>query len=104
MANFNHIIGLGPDFVKLDKSLVQALDTDVARRALVAGLNYFARTMGIYLIAEGVETTAELGALRSLDVLLGQGYLLGRPTSAAESPGLRSLIGADGQASSAALR
>ena len=44
-----------------------------------------ARTLELDVIAEGIETPAQLAALRELGVEFGQGYLLGRP-SAAESP------------------
>jgi EAL domain-containing protein (putative c-di-GMP-specific phosphodiesterase class I) len=45
----------------------------------VSGLTYFASETGCELIAEGIETQAELDALRDLGIQLGQGYLLGRP-------------------------
>jgi len=40
----------------------------------------FAREAGCVLLAEGIETEAELAALRVLGVSLGQGYLLGKPS------------------------
>ncbi len=78
-ASFRHILELAPDFVKLDRAIIAGLDTDPARQALVAGMRHFAVTTGCQLIAEGIETEAELAALRSLGVSLGQGYYLGRP-------------------------
>ncbi len=78
-ASFRHILELAPDFVKLDRAIIAGLDADPARQALVAGMRHFAVTTGCGLIAEGIETDAELVALRSLGVSLGQGYYLGRP-------------------------
>lgn len=78
-ASFRHILELAPDFVKLDIDLVRGIDTDPARQALVAGMTHFATDRGLHLIAEGIETKAELATLRSLGLELGQGYLLGRP-------------------------
>lgn len=78
-ASFRHILELAPDLVKLDIGLVRGIDGDPARQALIAGMSYFARKRSIRLIAEGIETTAELQTLRSLAVPYGQGYLLGRP-------------------------
>lgn len=78
-ASLRHIIELQPDFVKLDISLVRGIDTDPARQGLVAGMAYFATRTDRTLIAEGIETAEERDALRSLGVVLGQGYLLGRP-------------------------
>ncbi len=42
-------------------------------------MQHFAAETGVQLIAEGIETEAELGALRALGIELGQGYLFGRP-------------------------
>jgi EAL domain-containing protein (putative c-di-GMP-specific phosphodiesterase class I) len=81
-ASFRHILELAPDFIKLDRAIIAGLDTDPARQAFVAGMRHFAVTTGCGLIAEGIETDAELAALRSLGVSLGQGYHLGRPETA----------------------
>lgn len=81
-ASFRHILELRPDFVKLDIGLVRNIDHDDVRQALVAGIVYFARRSGCVLIAEGIETAGERDQLRSLEVELGQGYLLGRPAPA----------------------
>jgi EAL domain-containing protein (putative c-di-GMP-specific phosphodiesterase class I) len=78
-ASFRHILELAPDFVKLDRAIIAGLDADPARQAFVAGMRHFAVTTGCGLIAEGIETDAELTALRSLGVSLGQGHFLGRP-------------------------
>jgi EAL domain-containing protein (putative c-di-GMP-specific phosphodiesterase class I) len=78
-ASLRHILELAPDFVKLDISLVRDIDQDPGRQAMVAGLAAFAQRAGCELIAEGVESAAELSELRSLGVTSAQGYLLGRP-------------------------
>ena len=78
-ASLRHILELKPAYVKLDISLVRDIDSDPSRQALAAGLQYFAVRSGFQLIAEGVETQAQLDALRVIGVDLAQGYLLGRP-------------------------
>jgi PAS domain S-box-containing protein len=78
-ANFAHIVGLRPDFVKLDVGLVRDVDRDVGRQALMVGMRHFATAAGCRLIAEGIETQAEADMLTSLGVELGQGYLYARP-------------------------
>jgi EAL domain-containing protein (putative c-di-GMP-specific phosphodiesterase class I)/CheY-like chemotaxis protein len=78
-ASLRHILALKPAFVKLDIEWVRGIDSDPVKRALVSGLIYFASETGCELIAEGIETDAELDALRELGIKLGQGYLLGRP-------------------------
>ena len=78
-ASLRHIVELRPHIVKIDRSLVAGIDTDPARQALLAALRHFADSQGCSLIAEGIETPAELATLVALDVRSGQGYLLGRP-------------------------
>ena len=78
-ASLRHIVELRPTFVKLDRSLIAGLESDEARQAMVVGLCHFAHVTGCRLIVEGIETDAELAALRDLAIELGQGYLLGRP-------------------------
>lgn len=83
-ASLRHILELEPDLVKLDIGLVSGVDHDPARQALVAGLCHFSSRTGTMLIAEGVETVDELRVLRDLGVGFVQGYLLGRPATAAD--------------------
>ncbi len=78
-ASLRHVLELAPAFVKLDIGLIRGINADPARQALVAGMGYFAVKRKIRLIAEGIETPAELKALRELGIGYGQGYLLGRP-------------------------
>ncbi|MBI2762367.1 MAG: EAL domain-containing protein [Chloroflexi bacterium] len=78
-ASLRHILELAPDFVKLDLGLVRGIDADPARQALIAGMTYFAVKRRVHLVAEGIETPAELETLRALAIPYGQGFLLGRP-------------------------
>ena len=78
-ASLRHILELKPDFVKLDLGLVRGINRDQARQALIAGIGYFAVKRKVRLIAEGIETPAELKTLLELGISHGQGYLLGRP-------------------------
>lgn len=78
-ASFRHILELRPSFVKVDGSLVTGIDGDPIRRELFASIGTFVRAAGGRLIAEGIETGAELAVLTDLGVEFGQGYLLGRP-------------------------
>lgn len=78
-SSFRHILRLEPDLIKLDMALVRDIDLDRTRRSLASALVRFAHETGSGVVAEGVETEAELIALRELDVDAVQGYLLGRP-------------------------
>jgi EAL domain-containing protein (putative c-di-GMP-specific phosphodiesterase class I) len=79
LSSFRHIVSLRPDIVKLPMSLTRNIDSDGARRALACALLQFANEHGSEIVAEGVETAAELKALRALGVMRAQGYFLGRP-------------------------
>ena len=78
-ASLRHILRLEPDIIKLDRDLCQGISADPARIALASGLATFAFGIGASIIAEGIETQAELDVLTALGVQMGQGYLLGRP-------------------------
>ncbi|MEJ5914215.1 putative bifunctional diguanylate cyclase/phosphodiesterase [Pseudokineococcus sp. 1T1Z-3] len=71
------------EVLKLDKSVVDSVTTPVQRR-LVAGIVAMASTLGLDLLAEGVETTEQRDALLALGVRYGQGYLFSRPLPAAD--------------------
>jgi EAL domain-containing protein (putative c-di-GMP-specific phosphodiesterase class I) len=68
-----------PQIVKLDRALVADADADPVRMALAEMLGEFAGRIDAWLLAEGLETAAELAAFARLGVPLAQGWLLGRP-------------------------
>lgn len=78
-ASLQHILEIRPDFIKLDRSMVAGIATDPIRRALVSAVADFSSNIGAEVIAEGVEETADLHALRTVGVRWVQGYLLARP-------------------------
>jgi EAL domain-containing protein (putative c-di-GMP-specific phosphodiesterase class I) len=78
-AGLSQILAVRPSLIKLDRQLVQDLDQDEAKRALVEMVGMFAGRIDAWLLAEGVERQGELDALAALDVPLAQGYHLGRP-------------------------
>ena len=78
-ASLKHVTVLRPDFVKVDRDLVAGIDTDETKAAVVEALGMFTSRLDAWLIAEGVETAAELERLLSLRVPLAQGFALGRP-------------------------
>lgn len=68
--------------LKVDKSFVQRLDGNSENLGLVPAIMCIARTMGMNVIAEGIETTQQLDQLRNLDCHFSQGYLFSRPLEA----------------------
>ena len=73
------LVLLQPEIVKIDKRCVIGVDRDPARRQQLARYVNVARTLGCEIVAEGIETAAELAIVRSLGVDYGQGYLWGKP-------------------------
>jgi len=78
-ASLRHTLQLAPDILKLDISLTRDIDADRAKRALAASLITFANETGMLIVAEGIETAAELHALLELGVPFGQGFYLAEP-------------------------
>jgi diguanylate cyclase len=78
-SGLRQVTTVRPTYLKLDRSLISGIDADHDRGALVTALLGYAHQTGGHLVAEGVETAAELETLRELGVELVQGFLLGRP-------------------------
>ena len=68
-----------PDLIKIDMELLRGIDSSVAKQAIIASIVTLAREMGILVLAEGVETEAELVTLRAAGITLFQGYYFGKP-------------------------
>lgn len=71
------------DFVKLDRSLVLGLDGSPRQTGVLQGIVALAAGTATTLVAEGIETPAQLDALRRLGIEWMQGFLFGRPTALA---------------------
>lgn len=78
-AGLQTLLAVRPQLVKLDRSLVQHIDGDPARRALAEMLGEFVGRLDGWVLAEGIETLSELRAVIDLGVPLGQGFALDRP-------------------------
>jgi EAL domain-containing protein (putative c-di-GMP-specific phosphodiesterase class I) len=89
-SGLNQIMAVHPRYLKLDRSLITGIDTDRERSAMVAALASYAERVGSLLVAEGMETEAELLTLIELGVPLAQGFYLGRPGQ--PWPGLRTAV------------
>ncbi|MCU1591123.1 MAG: hypothetical protein JWP11_2379 [Frankiales bacterium] len=76
-----HLQQLPIDTIKIDRSFVSQLDAKRGR-ALVRMVTVFGKSMNITVVAEGVETSAELSALQAMGADHVQGYLLSRPLGA----------------------
>ncbi|MGY1643210.1 putative bifunctional diguanylate cyclase/phosphodiesterase [Geodermatophilus sp. SYSU D00703] len=74
------------DVLKMDRAFVAHIEDDPRTAALVASVVDLGRTLGMDVVAEGVETPGQLAALAALGCRFLQGHLLGRPVPAAALP------------------
>lgn len=70
---------LRPEYVKIDMHFIQGINNDPVKLQFVRSIQEIAVQSDTLVIAEGIETQAELLVLRDLGVKFGQGYHLGRP-------------------------
>lgn len=70
---------LRPEYVKIDKHFIHAINLDPVKVQFVKSIQQIADNCNTKVIAEGVETEAELVILRDLNIAYCQGYLFGYP-------------------------
>jgi two-component system cell cycle response regulator len=76
---FATLLRLQPSIVKLDGLLLRDVEHDSARRNLLAAIGEFGVRNGTLVIAEGVETSAQLDAVAHAGIGGAQGFYVGRP-------------------------
>ncbi len=80
-SSLSYVAAFECDGIKIESSFVQDLETSPSKLAVVRALGQLARDLAIPVTAEGVETRAQLDAVRKLAVTHAQGYLLQRPAA-----------------------
>jgi diguanylate cyclase (GGDEF)-like protein len=85
-SSLSYLHSLPLDALKIAKPFVDALTTGGREAGFVGMIIDLARTLELEVIAEGIETSAQLEALRDLGAELGQGFLLGRPSAPLPGP------------------
>jgi len=78
-SSLQAIAEIQPDYIKVDRSLVQGIHQDKVKEYIMETFISFAKRMNIKVIAEGIEHAEELDKLIRLGVHYAQGYYLGRP-------------------------
>lgn len=74
------------DCLKVDQSFVADLDRDEDSYSIVSAVVALAHSLNLRVVAEGIETEAQLAVLKDLGCDLGQGFLFGRPSAAENIP------------------
>lgn len=77
-ASLTHLITVPVDVIKIDKSFVDRLGPGDIGTGIIEGILHIARSLGIRVVAEGVETEEQAALLLERGCLLGQGYLYSR--------------------------
>jgi diguanylate cyclase (GGDEF)-like protein/PAS domain S-box-containing protein len=83
-SSLTHLNALPIDVLKLDRDFVARVDRHPRSRALCESVIAIGRALGLDVVAEGVETPAQLGVLRGLGCGFAQGFLLSRPLRLSE--------------------
>ncbi|GAA1618912.1 hypothetical protein GCM10009679_24310 [Saccharothrix algeriensis] len=84
-SSLSYLRQMALDVVKLDKSFVSEIAVSAQQRALVEGIVRLANTLGLEVIAEGIETQEQREILAEIGCPYGQGYLFSKPLPAAEA-------------------
>jgi diguanylate cyclase (GGDEF)-like protein len=81
-SGLSYLRHLPADIIKIDRSFVMDLPAGRSATTLITSIVELARTLGLDVVAEGVETEDQRQALADLDCAQGQGYLFARPQPA----------------------
>lgn len=73
-----------PDYVKIDRHFIHNIHHDSVKQAFVSSVVHLCDQLQCEVIAEGIESAAELQLIQDLGIHIGQGYLLGKPQSSAQ--------------------
>ncbi|UDF04605.1 bifunctional diguanylate cyclase/phosphodiesterase [Asticcacaulis sp. AND118] len=73
------------DKIKIDQSFVRDLPHDQNALSIIRAITDMAEALGVHITAEGVETEAQMDALKAMKCREAQGYLIGRPAAAIEA-------------------
>jgi EAL domain-containing protein (putative c-di-GMP-specific phosphodiesterase class I) len=87
-AGLNSLAQLQPDVVKIDMALIRDIDGSTAKQRIVGSMARLCEEMQVMMVAEGVETTGERGALEVLGCPILQGFLFARPARELATPAM----------------
>jgi sensor c-di-GMP phosphodiesterase-like protein len=78
-CGLSYVLKLGVDIIKIDKGIVQSIDTKSDSKATIETLIDLAKNMGMDIVAEGVETFDQVTYLRERGITAAQGYVFAPP-------------------------
>lgn len=80
-STYEVLVKLGPDYVKIDRSIIMNCDQDLGKQQHLIDIVKTSRELGIISLAEGIERKEELEICREIGIELAQGYYFGKPES-----------------------
>ena len=80
-SNEKNLIDLSPAYIKVDISIIRDIDKSQDKQQIVSNIVSYAHERNMQIVAEGMETAAELETVLALGVDLLQGYFLARPAA-----------------------
>jgi diguanylate cyclase (GGDEF)-like protein/PAS domain S-box-containing protein len=83
-SSLSYLRRFNMDVLKIDKSFIDHVGTDSKDSALAAAMVAMGNSLGMTVVAEGIERPEQLGALGDLDCAFGQGYLFSKPVEPTE--------------------
>jgi EAL domain-containing protein (putative c-di-GMP-specific phosphodiesterase class I) len=81
-SSLAHLAELPANTLKIDRGLIEGIDTDARKAAIMHAVVALARALGLALTAEGVEEAAQARFLERFGCVDVQGFLFGRPMPA----------------------
>lgn len=83
-SNFEHLLKLNVDIIKIDGSIIRQVDSDRNSRVIAETISDFAKKLGIKTVAEFVHSKEVLEVVKEVGIDYSQGFFLGKPSSKAE--------------------
>jgi EAL domain-containing protein (putative c-di-GMP-specific phosphodiesterase class I) len=87
-SSLGYLSRLPIGILKIDRSFVNGIDRGPEEAAVAQAIIRLGQTLGLEIIAEGIETSDQLAELTKRGCILGQGFLLGRPAPVTEESSL----------------
>jgi two-component system CheB/CheR fusion protein len=91
-SSLSYLKNLPVDTLKIDRAFVRDMVQDTNDAAIVRAIVGVAKSLGLQIVAEGIESAEQLEALRRLDCECGQGFYLSPPVSAEVCRGILSQL------------
>ena len=78
-SSLSYLQKLPLDCIKIDKSFIESMETDLKKKNIIALIIEMAHSLGLKVVAEGIETEQQYYFLKAFGCDIAQGYYLSRP-------------------------